>query len=362
VRNAFAALLAVCALAVPAFAQEEKTEVTLKPGDPAPKLQVDKWVKGEPVKAFEKGKVYVIECWATWCGPCVSAIPHVTELQKKYEKQGLVVIGMNIWENDVNEVEPFVKKMGEKMDYRVATDSIPAGKDSSEGKMAVTWMRAAGKNGIPCSFIVDRDLKVAWVGHPMSMDRPLQAVIDGKFDAKKEAETQEKTEAANAKLGAAMQGQKWDDATAAADELIALSPEAASSIAPVKVYILAQKGDYKAANEMAKKLSEGEYGKDQRLLLGVTYALLGEGEETPKDVDKALAVSIAQKAVDMGGDMGKAGRALLAKAHAASGDYNKAVQEMEKAMEGAEGRQKAMMQKDLDAYKAKASAKTDKKN
>src|SRR5687768_4785612 len=100
-------------LSLPAFAQEE-AKPSLKVGDPAPKLQVDKWVKGEPIKELEKGKVYVLECWATWCGPCVQAIPHVTELQKKYKDKGLVVIGMNVWENDVKEVEPFVKKMGDK--------------------------------------------------------------------------------------------------------------------------------------------------------------------------------------------------------------------------------------------------------
>src|SRR5688572_31071660 len=150
-------LLAVAltgAVALPAAAQEEKS-ATLKAGDPAPPLAVSKWVKGEPVKQLEKGKVYVIECWATWCGPCIQAIPHVTELQKKYKDKDLIVIGMNVWENDVAAVEPFVKKMGAKMDYRVATDLVPEGAES--GKMADTWMKAAGRNGIPCSFIVDRE-------------------------------------------------------------------------------------------------------------------------------------------------------------------------------------------------------------
>src|SRR5688572_31224106 len=89
-------------------------------GDPAPKLAQGKYVQGEPVTEFEKGKVYVIEMWATWCGPCIAAIPHVTELQKKYADQGVIVIGQNVWENDESKVEPFIQKMGEKMTYRVA--------------------------------------------------------------------------------------------------------------------------------------------------------------------------------------------------------------------------------------------------
>lgn len=60
--------LGTLSLAGPAWAQNDQPPSTdLKPGDPAPALKIDKWVKGQPVEAFEKGKVYVVEFWATWC-------------------------------------------------------------------------------------------------------------------------------------------------------------------------------------------------------------------------------------------------------------------------------------------------------
>ncbi|MEW6159787.1 MAG: TlpA disulfide reductase family protein, partial [Verrucomicrobiota bacterium] len=66
-------------------------EPTLKLGNPAPKLQTGKWVQGEPVKEFEKGKVYVVDFWATWCGPCKATIPHLNELYQKFKDKGLMV-------------------------------------------------------------------------------------------------------------------------------------------------------------------------------------------------------------------------------------------------------------------------------
>lgn len=49
-----------------------------------------------------KGKVVLIDFWATWCGPCVAATPMVQALHEKYGDKGLVVIGANLWETDEN--------------------------------------------------------------------------------------------------------------------------------------------------------------------------------------------------------------------------------------------------------------------
>lgn len=138
-----------------------KTPKTLKVGDPAPGIAVDKWVKGEGLDTLEPGRVYVVEFWATWCPPCIKSIPHLTELQHKHKD--VVFIGMASSDGDGSKgettVRNFVAKQGKKMDYRVAFDG--------KGKMAQAYMAPAGQNGIPCSFVIDGQGKVAFIGHPM---------------------------------------------------------------------------------------------------------------------------------------------------------------------------------------------------
>ena len=89
-----------------------------------------------------------------------------------------MVIGQNCWERDESLVAPFVKKMGEKMTYRVALDDKTSDK---KGAMAKTWMEAAGRDGIPSAFLVDTKGKIAWIGHPMSLkEAEIEAALAGK--------------------------------------------------------------------------------------------------------------------------------------------------------------------------------------
>ncbi len=155
-------------------------------GDPAPALEIAEWVKGGPVDlASGKGKkIFVVEFWATWCPPCRTSIPHLTELQKKYKAKDVVFIGVS--DEKASVVKPFVEKQGDKMDYVVAADK--------DRKTFAAYMKAYGMNGIPHAFVVDKEGRIVWHGHPMAeLDQTIQQILDGKYDmavSKKRAEAQ----------------------------------------------------------------------------------------------------------------------------------------------------------------------------
>lgn len=180
-----------------AIIERERANMTLPEllvGSKAPELQIAQWVKGDSVRGFEKGQTYVVEFWARWCGPCIAAFPHLSELAEEHSDD-MTVIGVNIWDprNPDSEtiaethagVKDFVAKQGDRMGYTVAIEE--------KGKMAQSWMRAAGRRGIPSAFIVDGEGKIAWAGHPMQMDETLEKVIAGTHDlaAAKAAQVEE---------------------------------------------------------------------------------------------------------------------------------------------------------------------------
>lgn len=141
-----------------------------KAGDTVTPEALDKleWIKGEAPKEWEPGKVYILECWATWCGPCVAAIPHVDGLYDKYSEKGLRVIGVNVWEDGKEDVAGFVAKKGDGMSYPVAY----TGKG---GAFEKEWLTPAGVKGIPHAFVV-KDGKVVLTSHPMQLS---SEVIEG---------------------------------------------------------------------------------------------------------------------------------------------------------------------------------------
>lgn len=188
----------------------------LMPGSPAPALEIKEWLKGERIERLDTDKTYVVELWATWCGPCVESIPHLTKLAKQH--QDVVFLGVSVLEEPKDDkIKRFVDGMGDKMAYRVAYSGNKDG-------MATSWLKAASQDGIPTAFLVKGGI-VQWIGHPNELDKPLADLAAGTFDI-----AASKT-AYEVSLRAVKARQEADAAVGAAMELRAAGKKQEASVA-----------------------------------------------------------------------------------------------------------------------------------
>ncbi|MFH1708108.1 MAG: TlpA disulfide reductase family protein [Planctomycetota bacterium] len=168
-RRMWLAVICAAIVAVPLAAQDEKsTEITVEPKSPlvgkaAPEIQAPNWLNTNRMLLADcKGKVVVLEFWATWCPPCREAIPHMVKLHGSYKDKGVVFIGLTSEEN-LPEVGQFVEDF--KIPYAVGVGSKSSG--------------AYGESGIPHVFLIDPAGVIAWDGHPGndSFDKELKKLV-----------------------------------------------------------------------------------------------------------------------------------------------------------------------------------------
>jgi len=205
---------------------------------PAPPIKVENWLRGEPLTSFRPGKVYIVEFWATWCGPCVAVMPHLVQLQEKYKDSGLELLGIAASERAQRageartRLDAWLTDKFSNLNYRIGFDST--------GEMNKLWMDPSFSVGIPTSFVVDRDGHIAFVGHPMQLDDVLPKILNGSWrtsDEAKAADTEridsgrremrerKLTEPMLAKLYPAMEAEDWAKAVSAVEEAVAVVPD-----------------------------------------------------------------------------------------------------------------------------------------
>ncbi len=128
-------------------------------------------VNNKPVRLSDfKGKVIVLDFWATWCGPCKIEIPGFVDLQNRYGKDGLQMIGVSV-DDTLDKLTPFVKQF--KMNYPVLQGLTHDDMQDAFGPM---W-------GIPTTVLITRDGKVCKKHIGMSgkdvFEREIKALLSG---------------------------------------------------------------------------------------------------------------------------------------------------------------------------------------
>lgn len=112
---------------------------------PAPLSYTLKDMNGADVALAQyRGKVILVNFWATWCGPCKVEIPGFVELQRKYGSQGLVILGLSV-DDPPEKIKPFAAQY--EVNYPML---VGLGREDFQEEFAPVW-------GIPASFLIGRD-------------------------------------------------------------------------------------------------------------------------------------------------------------------------------------------------------------
>ncbi|ANW05871.1 alkyl hydroperoxide reductase [Bradyrhizobium icense] len=206
----------------------------LRMESPAPPIKVENWLRGQPLTSFQPGKVYIVEFWATWCRPCVAAMPHLVQLQEKYKDSGVEVLGVAAHERAGTadeartNLDAWLTEKFSNLNYRIGFDYT--------GEMNKLWMDPSSSVGIPTSFVVDRDGHIAFIGFPTQLDDVLPKILNGSWrtsDEARAADTERIAEGERtmltvpifAKLMPAMKAEDWAKALSTLEEAVAVMPD-----------------------------------------------------------------------------------------------------------------------------------------
>ena len=345
-------------LAEPTPAAEESDstgELTI--GDSAPQISIGKWIKGDAVESFAKDQVYVVEFWATWCGPCLANMPHLASLQTEYGDK-VTFIGITAEDNDV--VSEFMtqdsrggKPWSEVLTYTIALDK---GRETN-----AAYMEAAGQNGIPCAFVVGKTGNVEWIGHPAAIDEPLKQVIDGTWDSTKarveflaERESGEILQQMAPKINAAIQNGDYKTGVELIDQLITKFPEN-SNFRNARFQFLLKGQMFDEANKTAAALFEAS--KDDAIELNQLAWILATGVEGPGP-DLNLALAAANRAVELTDSKNASMLDTLSRVQFCKGNVEEAIATENKALEIANAEEKKQFEESLKEYEASVPTET----
>ena len=141
--------------------QRKQRQLRLQ-GEIAPEITIARWIDQTPVKLSDlRGRVVLLDFWATWCGPCLAAFPHLTEWHEKYKDRGLVILGITLYYGqaegqavDKDYEHSFLERF--KKMHRLPYGFAIADNEDNH--------RNYGVQGIPTTVVIDRKGIIRYVG------------------------------------------------------------------------------------------------------------------------------------------------------------------------------------------------------
>lgn len=147
----FVCLFSACSRTSASNSASTQTVHALKNRKPAPDFTL-KDASGQTVKLSDyKGKVVLLNFWATWCGPCTLEIPWFEQFQQEYRSKGFEVLGISMDEDGWDVIKPYIAE--HKINYRVVLGN------DSVGELY------GGVDSLPTTFIIDREGRFAFPPH-----------------------------------------------------------------------------------------------------------------------------------------------------------------------------------------------------
>ncbi|EMB18985.1 FixW protein [Rhodopirellula europaea 6C] len=351
-----------------------QAEPTLTVGSKAPSLDIEHYIhedlgKFGPVTDFEDGKIYVVEFWATWCGPCIQSMPHLVELQERHRENGVQIVSIS--DEDLETVEGILERDypgKEGVTFAELTSAYTLTVDP-DGSSTDDYMRAANQNGIPAAFLVGKTGLIEWIGHPMSLDEPLEQVIEGTWDReafKESMARQQRLEEAMQKVNRLAGEGNFDDAIKVIDKILEefkdvddeMGQSVREQLTQFKYGLRLDSGDL---SEDVMTYFRGQL-KDAKgnpqAMAQFSYGLMSsiqQGAKVGKLADETL---VALNAEIEGADpqIQPLMHVLVAQMNASLERFDEAIEAQKQAIEKSEGRQKDRMESMLEELEELADA------
>lgn len=342
-------------------------------GSPAPELKVEHWFARadgavEKVTRFQSGKIYVVEFWATWCGPCLQGMPHLAQLQREYGEKGVQIIGVS--SEDLKTVTRFLErevppvtqsatqdKHLEAQTYAEVTAAYSLACDPDESTEK-SYMQAAFQSTIPKAFIVGKDSKIEWIGHPGEMDDVLRQVVAGQWkreDFAKSFLAGQQADMARTRLNEALHRREYTKAIELIDQRLknAQEPQEQLELRLTKVQISLSQNKIDEAASRLQECFDFTGGRVDMVDV-ICWHVYEQSEQRKQDLTPLLKVANIEGKKAIQNTKGEALPSLLdTVGHVAYklGDRDKAIELITQAVELGTGENKEFSQQFLEQIK-----------